>query len=81
MQVCMVTAAEAGRADSRHAPPQARLGVDGLASRCRSEWRVGEPRHVASEVSRGSWERTCQPQERTSCLRFPLPAAGAQAPI
>lgn len=29
----------------------------------------GEPRHVASEVSMGSWERTCRPQERTSCLR------------
>lgn len=40
----------------------------------------GAPCHVDGKVSRGSWERTCRPQKRTSCLHFPLPEAGAGGP-
>ena len=61
--------------------PEAWLGCGWPSEQAQvSGWQVGEPRHVASEVSMGSWERTCQPQERTSCLHFPLPAAGAHGP-
>lgn len=49
-----------GSPDPGHPRSQTGVWVAPM-SKHRSGWQVGEPRHVASKVSRGSWERTCQP--------------------
>lgn len=70
-----------GGANSSHAPcpcASACHPVPGQAQVLVASWEA--LCHVDGKVSRGSWERTCRPQKRTSCLHFPLPEAGAGGP-